>query len=183
MKRVLQGAAAIVLGALVALLAVAVRDSSGARSFAADVRDGGRPVAPTFELPALDGSGPVRLDAFRGRPVVVNFWASWCDPCKDEAPLFEQLARSERERGVAFVGVDSQDLTDDARSFARRYGLSYTLVRDRDDRTKRDWGVQGFPETFVLDRGGRAVAHFNGPIDASAATLRRFEDALAAVRE
>jgi cytochrome c biogenesis protein CcmG/thiol:disulfide interchange protein DsbE len=181
-KRVLQGGAALVLAALVLLLAVAVRGSVGGGSFAADIRDGERPTAPDFSLPDLDGGESLSLASLRGRPVVVNFWASWCPPCQDEAPLLQQIAAEEGAGGVEFVGVTYNDTSDDARAFARRYGLSYRLVRDGDDRVSRAWGVTGPPETFVLDADGRAVAHFYGAIDASPEVTAAFRRAIDDVR-
>ncbi len=177
-KRLLQGAAAIVLGALVVLLAVGVRGTLGSGSFAADIRAGARPEAPALDLPVLGGDERLRLAALRGRPVVVNFWASWCPPCQDEAPLLQQIAEEEGADGVTFVGVSYNDGTEDAATFARRYGLTYRLVRDVDDRVSRAWGVGGPPETFVLDAQGRGVAHFLGPIDASREVTERFRRAI-----
>jgi cytochrome c biogenesis protein CcmG/thiol:disulfide interchange protein DsbE len=162
-KRALQIAAAVVLVLLLGLLVRSVITTQDARDFRDGVRDGKRPDAPGFELPTLSGDGEVSLDQYRGRPVVVNFWASWCDPCKDEAPLLQQLADEEGADGAAFVGIDSQDLRSDARAFADRYDLRYTLVHDSGGVNDR-WGVTGYPETFVLDVDGRAVAHWEGPI-------------------
>lgn len=179
LKRVVLGTTAVVLGALVALLAVAVRDSLGSDSFVKAINAGRRPVAPTFELQHLAGGGRLGLDDLRGRPVVVNFWASWCPPCRDEADGLEQFAQEYRARGVAFVGVDGADTVSSARAFARRYGLSYPLLRDRGESVKRRWGVGGYPETFVLDGSGRAVAWFNGPVDGSDEVRARFRQALA----
>src|SRR5262249_19576895 len=89
----------------------------------------------------------------RGKAVVVNFWASWCIPCKEEAPYLEQLSRSNRSKGVVVVGVDAKDFRADAQRFARRYDLSYPLVYDGPGNTLSGYGVTGFPETFVVDRG------------------------------
>jgi cytochrome c biogenesis protein CcmG/thiol:disulfide interchange protein DsbE len=176
-KRALQIAAAVVLVLLLGLLVKSVITTQDARTYVADVADGKRPQAPSFDLPALSGDGRVRLDDYRGRPVVINFWASWCDPCKDEAPLLQDLAAQEGANGVAFLGIDAQDLTDDARAFAKRYDLRYPLAHDSGDVNDR-WGVTGFPETFVVDRQGRTIAHWEGPIssDADVAKLRRAMD-------
>lgn len=177
-KGLLQGVAAVVLVALVLLLAVGVRGSLGGSSFVSEIRDGTRPAAPDFALPALDGGETLTLASLRGTPVVVNFWASWCPPCQDEAPLLQQIAEEEAAGGVAFVGVSYNDTSDDARAFARRYGLGYHLVRDGDDRVSRAWGVSGPPETFVLDAQGRAVAHFYGAIDATPEVTAAFRRAI-----
>src|SRR6185437_11457319 len=78
--------------------------------------DGQRPAAPNFSLPQLDGRGDIALRSLRGKVVVLNFWASWCPPCQEEAPLFNQIQGTYRRRGVAVVGVDSQDFANDARA-------------------------------------------------------------------
>lgn len=167
MKRVVLIGLAVVLLALGVVLGRAVLTSSGARAFPAQAAAGELPMAPGFDLEKLDGDGRLALSEFRGRVVVVNFWASWCDPCKDEAPLLEELWRTEGEpNDVAFVGVDTQDLRADARDFAATYRLTYPLVYDEGGGVARDWGVSAFPETFVLDRSGRAVAWFPGEITA-----------------
>ena len=99
--------------------------------------------------------------------VASNFWASWCDPCKDEAPILQDLWITEAQpQGVAFVGIDTQDLRDDARAFAVTYGLTYPLVHDVGGAVGRDWGVGAFPETFIIDPQGRAVAWFPGEVTA-----------------
>jgi cytochrome c biogenesis protein CcmG/thiol:disulfide interchange protein DsbE len=171
---VVTGAAVAVLVGLVALLGwQLVRGDSG-RAFAQAVDAGHRPAAPGFDLPRLDRTGRIELAALRGRPVVLNFWASWCLDCKVEAPDLAAIAARWRPRGVAFVGIDSQDFTQDARHFAARYGDPYPLVSDT-QHVDQSYGVTGFPETFVIDRRGRAVAHFVGPVEASQvdAALRR----------
>jgi len=166
-KRVIVIAVAVVLLALGAILVRAVVNSSGARGFPAQAAAGELPVAPAFDLETLDGTGRVTSEDLRGSVAVVNFWASWCDPCKDEAPLIEDLWRTEGEpNGVVFLGIDTQDLREDAREFAETYGLTYPLVYDEGGAVARQWGVGAFPETFVLDREGRAVAWFPGVVTA-----------------
>jgi cytochrome c biogenesis protein CcmG/thiol:disulfide interchange protein DsbE len=156
--------------ALVALFVVAARavvGTSGVQSFAAAAASGERPATPGFDLETLDGARQIDLDDLRGKVVVVNFWASWCDPCKDEAPLIEDLSRSlGAEDDVEFVGIATQDLRSDARAFADTYGLTYPLVYDEGGTVGRDWGVSAYPETFVIDPEGRAVAWFPGVIRA-----------------
>ena len=158
MKRLVAIAVAVALLALGIVLARAIMTSSGARAFPSEVASGARPLAPDFTLRTLDGTGTVSLADLRGQIVVINFWASWCDPCKEEAPVLEDFWQTEAEpNGVAFVGIDTQDLSDDARAFAKTYALTYPLVHDAGGEVGRDYGVGAFPETFVVDAQGRAV--------------------------
>ena len=121
-------------------------------------------TAPNFTLPRLDSTGDLRLASLRGKAVVLNFWASWCVPCKGEAALFETAWRRWRDRGVVVVGVDSQDFSGDARRFARHFRITYPLVHDGPGKTKDSYGVTGFPETFFVDRRGRLVGHIPGAL-------------------
>lgn len=138
------------------------------------------PPAPGFELDALQegdpgplraawgraaGDGTVDLAELRGTPVVLNYWASWCVPCRDEAPLLQRAWLRSRSAGVLFLGLDMQDATEDARVFIREFGLSFPHVRDGTNRTARRWGVTGIPETFFISRQGRIVAHVIGALD------------------
>ncbi len=168
MRRSLRIAIFVVLGALVAVLAASVVRSQDKGAFPRKVASGSLPMAPSFDLPALSGRGRVSLDAMRGSVVVVNFWASWCTECEDEAPLLAEVAAAERANGVRFVGVDARDVEDDARAFVARFGLDYPHGRDHGAGVADQWGVTGYPETFVLDRKGRAVQWFAGPVDADA---------------
>ncbi|MPZ92589.1 MAG: redoxin domain-containing protein [Actinobacteria bacterium] len=107
--------------------------------------------APSFELPLLDGSGVLTDEDLRGKPVVINFWASWCIPCREEAPLLEKTWRTYRDKGVAFVGVNIKDAESDAKRFVREFDVTYPTVRDLDQRLTQDLGVKGLPETFFID--------------------------------
>ena len=95
---------------------------------------------------------------------MLNFWASWCLPCKEEAPFLEQLWRAHRERGLVVVGYDAKDFRRDARRFATRFDLTFPIVYDGPGDSLDEWGVTGFPETFVLDREGRILAAFVGDV-------------------
>ena len=122
--------------------------------------------APGFALPRLDGNGTLALADLRGKGVIVNFAASWCDPCKREAPALERTWQRYRSRGLVVLGVDGNDFASDARKFTRKYGLTYPFVRDPDGRILRKYGLTGFPETVCVDRRGRLVGdHIVGPID------------------
>jgi cytochrome c biogenesis protein CcmG, thiol:disulfide interchange protein DsbE len=138
--------------------------------------------APAFVLPLLAGEGRVSLTDLRGKAVVVNFWASWCVPCKDESPYLEQLWRGRRGDGLVLVGINEEDVTKDARRFARRAELTYPLVRDRNGGLRDEYELRGYPETFVIDRSGDLVERIAGPVHRG--ELRdRFERAVARALE
>jgi cytochrome c biogenesis protein CcmG/thiol:disulfide interchange protein DsbE len=120
--------------------------------------------APSFTLPRIGAPGTLSLSSLRGKAVVLNFWASWCIPCKEEAPLLESAARRWGSRGVVVLGVDSEDFTTDARAFMRRHGVTYPVVHDGDGSRAERYGVSAFPETFFLARSGRVVLHVPGQI-------------------
>jgi cytochrome c biogenesis protein CcmG/thiol:disulfide interchange protein DsbE len=158
-KRALQAGAVVVLLALVGLLALRLVQKDRGAEFVSAISKGSQPMAPTFDLPSLDSSARLRLQSLRGKVVVLNFWASWCVGCQDEAADLNALAARWRDKGVVFVGLNAQDLTSDARSFARSHNVTYRLVHASDDSIKDRYGVTAFPETFVIDRQGRAVYH------------------------
>ena len=146
-------AVAVVAGLLVLLIWKVTHQPQAARG-----------TAPDFTLPRLDRSGELRLASLRGKAVVLNFWASWCIPCKEEARVLEAAWRRWRSRDVVVVGIDSQDFTGDARRFARRYGMTYPLVHDGAGKTRTAYGVPAYPETFVVSRRGRIIGHIAGQI-------------------
>jgi cytochrome c biogenesis protein CcmG, thiol:disulfide interchange protein DsbE len=127
--------------------------------------DKGRKVAaPHLDLPRLDTSGRLSLASLRGKVVVVNFWESYCVPCKEEARRIADAARSFQDEGVVFVGVNAFDTKRAARAYLARYGVEYPNIRDGVGTTFGRWGVTGVPETFFIDRRGRVVPpHITGP--------------------
>ena len=123
------------------------------------------PSAPDFTLERLDQDGEIQLSSLRGKAVVLNVWASWCIPCKDEAPYLEEVWRANRDRGVVVVGLDAKDFRADARRFAKRFALTFPLAYDGPGDAIGRYGVTGFPETFVIDREGRVVRAFAGAVN------------------
>ena len=125
--------------------------------FAAPDSPAGSPLigarAPEFDLPTTDG-GTRSLASLRGQVVIVNFWASWCVPCREEAPLLDETAREFGDRGLRVLGVLYQDDPAAARAFEETYGLTYESVVDAAGRTAIDYGVFAIPESFLVDREG-----------------------------
>jgi cytochrome c biogenesis protein CcmG/thiol:disulfide interchange protein DsbE len=155
LKLGLQALSVALVAALLALLVWKIlHQDSGV---AAQLGKGRRPVAPGFDLSRLDRSGKLSLASLRGKVVVLNFWASWCSPCKTEAPRLEAAWQRYRSQGVVVVGVDAQDFSGDARKFMRRHGLTYPNVHDGPGDVLPKYGVTGFPETFFVGRDGRVV--------------------------
>jgi len=118
--------------------------------------------APEFTAERLVGGGSLALEDLRGRPVVLNFWASWCGPCEDEGPMLKSAHERFGDR-VHFVGVDIRDARGDALEFVERYGLDYEHVRDERLEIYNDYGLTGQPETFLIDADGRIAQHISGP--------------------
>jgi cytochrome c biogenesis protein CcmG/thiol:disulfide interchange protein DsbE len=113
----------------------------------------GKP-APDFSLTLFDGR-TIRLSDFRGKVVFLNFWASWCPPCRAEARMLEQAWQRYKDQGVVFLGVEIQDKEEAARGFIQEFGITYINGRDPQNRIAIDYGVYGIPETFFIDKDGR----------------------------
>jgi cytochrome c biogenesis protein CcmG/thiol:disulfide interchange protein DsbE len=122
-------------------------------------------VAPASPLPRLEGSGSGSLADYRGRWVLVNFWASWCVPCREEAPALERFQRHHGDGGFTVLGIDSRDLSGDGRAFVSRYGLSYPQLRDGDGATAHDFGTTGVPENYLVGPDGKVRLLVRGPVD------------------
>jgi len=139
------------------------RNGPGAVPFVASAAPEERP-APQFELPGLVGTGSVSLKAYAGRVIVVNLWASWCGPCREEAPQLESLWRTYGPRGVQFLGVDHQDTRSGGTGFVGEFGLSYPIGFDPRGEVAAEYGALGIPTTYVIDRQGRVRYRFLGRI-------------------
>jgi cytochrome c biogenesis protein CcmG/thiol:disulfide interchange protein DsbE len=150
--------------AIVGLLAYGVV-SKGSDTSIDQAVAAGKPVeAPVATLPRLKGGGTSSLAQYRGKPVLLNAWASWCPPCKSEMPLLQRAQERMQRGGGTVLGVDVQDDRDSALAFLRRKGVTFPSLRDRDRSYVHRLGVTGYPESFLIDRRGRVVALNRGPI-------------------
>ena len=168
-------AAAVVVAAVVGLTAWAVTSSSSSpRSGAAGnttstapsaVTTPGAPVggtaAPAFALQTLDGR-PVSLAQLVGHPVLLNFWASWCDQCRHEFPLLAAAQREHQAQGLVIIGIASQDIASDARRFAKQEHARWTLAFDGDNSVSAAYGVRALPQTFFIRRDGTIASRLFG---------------------
>jgi cytochrome c biogenesis protein CcmG/thiol:disulfide interchange protein DsbE len=173
-------AIALLAAGFIALLVYGLTTQSHDDRIDQALRSGRSIPAPGFTLEVLDRGklatglepkvgpalGQKRLDlrALRGTPVVLNMWASWCTPCRQEAGRLERGWQRLGPNGVLFLGLDIQDLRGDARSFAQRYGLTYPSLRDAGRSTANRYGATGIPETFFIDASGRVVDHVIGVV-------------------
>ncbi len=173
---------ALLLGSLVAVLGVlafvTVR-SNRPESISVALARGLTPEAPRFLLPHLDGEGTIDLALLRGRVVVINFWASWCTPCRAEALALEATWQRYRDQGVVVVGINVQDLVPEALRFLRETKTTYPMVRDKDNTVFRAYGLTGLPETFFVDRSGKIVRKFRGGVPDPQVWFKAVEETLA----
>ena len=149
--------------ALVVLLVYGVIGAGDSTTLDDAVRAGEKPAAPTDSLPLLAG-GEASIADWRGKPVLVNFWASWCDPCKDEAPLMERAHRRLTAEGGTVLGVTVDDATDDSKAFMREHGITFPSLRDVEGELAEGFETTGVPESFAVDREGRIVAISRGQV-------------------
>jgi cytochrome c biogenesis protein CcmG/thiol:disulfide interchange protein DsbE len=151
---------------LVGLLIYGVTTQSASRTLDELVARGQHPPAPsaTRTLPIL-GSGGIRsLASLRGKVVVLNFWASWCEPCQVEAPLLERAQSRLERHGATVLGVTYLDASPDSQAFVRRFHLSYPNLRDNNGAFAHAYGTDQLPESFIIDRRGDVVALSRGEI-------------------
>ena len=177
LRWIVRGAGILVAAAFIALLAYGLAtkgsdktiDDALARSQAApapnftlDVLQAGNGDNPRLARAMADGK--LTLSELRGSLVVLNFWASWCIPCRVEAPNLQRTWDAQRRNGVIVLGLDQQDVTGDAKSFIRDFGLTYPMVRDGGDDVSHDYGTTGLPETYFISAKGDVVGHVIGAV-------------------
>jgi len=165
-KRVLGPVITVVVAlAAVSLFVFGLSNQGASRALDNAVASGKRPVAPDRTLPLLAAPGSRSLASYRGKVLVVNFWASWCPPCAAESGILEtaqhQLAAN---GGGTVLGVDYKDFTSDSLAFIRSHRLTYPSLLDRTGGLANAFGTESLPETFVLDRDSRVVAISRGQI-------------------
>ena len=166
---------AVVVVVLVGAVVAAVLLTSGGKKAGRAVEG---QAAPNFTLPNIqDGKGSISLASYKGTPVLVNFWATWCVPCKDEMPLLE-AAHTAWGSKVQFVGIDRQDYRPDAVAFAQRAHVTYPLASDPDATLDGSYRLRGMPTSVFIDRNGRIVQRVTGPL-----TRSQLDDGLKALTE
>ena len=161
----------LVAGGMVALLAY---------GFTRDARYIQSPLlasqAPSFALALFDVK-TIRLEDFRGKAVLINFWASWCIPCRAEAPALESAWQKHKDQDMVFLGVNIQDKEEDARAFMNEFGITYLNGRDPNGKIAVDYGVWGIPETFFIDPQGSITYKHAGELKA-AIIAAKLDDAM-----
>lgn len=159
LKATAQLVALACVGGLLALLVWSVVHQSHAPGVGAK--------APAFTLRRLEGAGKVSLASYRGKPVVLNFWASWCEPCQSEAPVLSAAAKTYAAQGVVFIGIAYQTPTKDGQAFIKQHGISYPCGPDPEGDIVTNFGITGIPQTILIDRSGTIVKRFPGQITAA----------------
>jgi cytochrome c biogenesis protein CcmG, thiol:disulfide interchange protein DsbE len=148
----------IAAAALVGLLAYGLVARHSDTTLDDAVAKGQRPAAPVSALPWLQKQGSGSLADYKGKVVVLNVWASWCDPCREEVPLLQRTHEQIEAKGGVVLGLDTQDASANAIDFLAERKATFPSLRDKDRSYGREFGVTGYPETFLIDRKGRIAA-------------------------
>ncbi len=164
-KRLLAPIPLIVLAGVLALVALLAYGLASNKTTESGTDSLVNKLAPTPELPKLDGPGTSSLAAYRGKVVLLNYWASWCEPCRQEAPLLQRWQTRLAKGGGTVLGIDVLDVSDDARAFVRKYDLTYPVLRDGNGHSQSAYGILAYPESFVIGRDGRIAAAVRGTVD------------------
>ncbi len=146
------------VAALLALLVYGVAQTKGGDELDRALAEGRHESAQVRTVRKLGQSGTTSIADHRGKVVLLNFWASWCEACKAESPAIERAYRKYRDRGFVVIGAGVDDLTEKAQAFARRYKLTYPMVKYGSDNAAKDFGTRALPESFLIDPQGRIVA-------------------------
>ena len=145
-----------------------------------EVKD--RPAAPDFTLPNAGGK-KISLKDYRGKVVFLNFWATWCESCRDEMPSMERLYQEFKGKGLEIVAVNIKEKPQDAVAFARELKLTYPVLLDSEGEVGLLYGAFGLPATYLIDRKGVVLARMWGPADWHSPAARKFFAALVAQQD
>lgn len=167
-KRILIATLVIVVAGLISLLALALSRSGGqpgglvVNNRLGEISIKEKP-APTFTLEGMDGN-PINLADLKGKVVMIDFWSSWCPPCRAEAPALEQAYQEFRGKGVEFIGIAIWDDKSQVQKFMKQNNIQYPIGLDDKGTIAIDYGVTGIPEKYFIDKDGMLVKKFSGPM-------------------